>query len=111
MKKIILTIITVVFLFANQSQAQTMFGNTAQTLSNGVFSLGVNAASHANSQTLMATGTLAYFFHLGYGTSSTTDFGINVGKAWGTMYYGVDFEKNLVKNGNFYISGTIGGHY
>lgn len=111
MKKITLTIIIAMFLFAGKSEAQTMFGNTALTLNNGVFSLGVNAASTVQNSTLLATGSLAYFFHLGYGTSRTTDFGINIGKAWGTMYYGIDFEKSLVKNGDFYISGTLGGHY
>lgn len=111
MKKIPVAIIVVLFFFAEKSQAQTMFGNTAQTLRNGVFSLGVNVASKTTKPLFTPVGSLGYFFHLGYGTSSTTDFGLNVGKAWGKMYYGLDFEKSLVNNGDFYISGTLGGHY
>ena len=116
MKKILTLFVIVFFLFAGKIQAQTMFGNTALTLNKGVVSLGVNAdyATHIN---LLSTSVvalpqdLAYFFHFGYGTSSSTDMGINIGKAWGKMYYGVDFEKSLVKKGNLHVSGTLGGHY
>jgi len=116
MKKITLIIITTLFLFAGKSQAQTMFGNTALTLNKGVVSLGVNAdyATNLNLLTnsvVVLPENLAYFFHFGYGTSSSTDMGVNIGKAWGKMYYGVDFEKSLVKKGNLHVSGTLGGHY
>ncbi|NPA44126.1 MAG: hypothetical protein GXO49_01190 [Chlorobi bacterium] len=116
MKKTTIFLISILFLFAGKLQAQTMFGNTALTLSKGVVSLGVNA-DYATEIDLLSTSIvappedIAYFFHLGYGTSRSTDIGINIGKAWGTMYYGLDFEKNLLKEGNLSISGTIGGHY
>ncbi|NOZ35895.1 MAG: hypothetical protein GXO80_11430 [Chlorobi bacterium] len=115
MKKILL-FLSVFILISFSAQAQTMFGNTALTLSKHVVSLGVNPVYATDLNNFNPTYTpspeqFAYFFHLGYGTTHSTDIGFNIGKAWGQMYYGFDFENSFVNAGKLYISGTIGGHY
>jgi hypothetical protein len=115
MKRIIL-LIAIVSIGIFTGNAQTMFGNTALTLSKNVVSLGVNGMYATDINNIPLTyapspESLAYFFHLGYGMTSSSDIGINIGKAWGKMYYGFDLEKNLVSSGKFFLSGTIGGHY
>ncbi len=115
MKKIVLALFLITALSLS-GQAQTMFGNTALTLKKNVLSLGINpvyAIDLNNFDPAYAPGPedFAYFFHLGYGTTQSSDIGINIGKAWGQMYYGFDFENAFVNSGKIYISGTIGGHY
>jgi hypothetical protein len=115
MKKTLL-IFTILYLISFSGKAQTMFGNTALTLSKNVVSLGVNPVYATDLNDFDPTYVpgprqFAYFFHLGYGTSHFTDIGINVGKAWGKMYYGFDYENELINSGKIHISGTIGGHY
>ena len=115
MKKIILSILFAV-LISYSADAQTMFGNTALTLSKNVVSLGINPVyatdlNNFNPTYVPGPEQFAYFFHLGYGTTHSSDIGINIGKAWGRMYYGFDYENAFVNSGKIYISGTIGGHY
>jgi len=111
-----LLILSVFLLFSFSGKAQTMFGNTALTLSKNVVSVGINPVYATDINNFNATYVpgpeqLAYFFHLGFGTTHSTDIGINIGKAWGQMYYGFDFENAFVNSGKIFISGTIGGHY
>ncbi len=115
MKKIIL-LIAILSLTATFGKAQTMFGNTALTLKKKVFSIGVNPVYAVDENNfdpafVPTPQQLAYFFHLGYGTTHSTDIGVNIGKAWGKMYYGFDFETALINSGKIFISGTLGGHY
>ncbi|NPA68990.1 MAG: hypothetical protein GXO50_10315 [Chlorobi bacterium] len=115
-KKQTLILVIMLLSFSFSGQAQTMFGNTALTLSKNVLSLGVNPVYAADLNNADLTyvpepDDLAYFFHLGYGINYSNDIGINIGKAWGEMYYGIDFENVFINAGKFYVSGTLGGHY
>jgi hypothetical protein len=115
MKRILLLIITIFFMVSN-GKSQTMFGNTALTLKKNVVSIGVNAMYATDINHVILTyapspESVAYFFHLGYGMTKTSDIGLNIGNAWGKIYYGFDLEKNFVSSGKFFMSGSLGGHY
>ncbi len=115
MKRALFVFLISVFI-SFSGQAQTMFGNTALTLSKNVLSIGVNPVyatdlNNFDPTFVPAPEQLAYFFHLGYGITYSSDIGINVGNAWGQMYYGFDFENAFVNADKIYISGTIGAHY
>jgi len=103
MKKIIV-IFLLFFGVAGTSKSQVLF-NTAQTLSKGNFSLGLDAA-FAN----YWNNDFGLFLHGGYGLGNNSDLGLKLGLGWGETYFGLDYEKTVV-SGKPYVSLHGGAHY
>jgi hypothetical protein len=103
MKKIVLCF-ALFFGVLFTSKAQVLF-STAQTLSHGNWSIGLNPV-YAD----IGGGDFAFFFHGGYGLGSNSDLGLKLGFGWGDAYVGLDYEKTLL-TGKPSVSLHGGAHY
>jgi hypothetical protein len=103
MKKVVL-IIVLFFGVISSNKAQVLF-NTAQTLSKGNWSLGLDAAYGDQ-----INHDFGLFLHGGYGLGNNSDLGMKLGLGWGDTYFGMDYEKTVV-SGKPIVSFHGGAHY
>jgi len=103
MKKVVL-IIALFFGVLSTSKAQVLF-NTAQTLSKGNWSLGLDAAYGEQ-----INHDFGLFIHGGYGLGNNSDLGLKLGIGWGQTYFGMDYEKSII-SGKPAVSFHLGAHY
>lgn len=98
MKRMI-TIISLLFVFATASQAQVM--NSAQVLRPGTFHAGIMPEY---------MGNFGIFFNGGFGLLPSADLGIKAGFGYGSTYFGADLEWALLKT-RPKVSLVTGVHY